>query len=146
METKEIKTGKVVSCTYKGEWLNPINKTIIYYHDVLTDKGDSGNCGTYEKYSAKIKKGAIIEFEIDPKGKIKLLSSSSDNNNYAKPKNNNSSSSFNRIKGQETFLGYAWSYSKDLIIAGKTMKDIEELNKVARFIYDEMGKMLKNEK
>ena len=39
-------------------------------------------------------------------------------------------------------LGYAWSYAKDLIVAGKTMQDVEELNNVARYIYDQIGDML----
>jgi hypothetical protein len=42
-------------------------------------------------------------------------------------------------------LGYAWSYAKDLIIAGKTLQDMEELNAVARYIYNEIGSMLNNE-
>ena len=51
-----------------------------------------------------------------------------------------------RVKGQEAFLGYAWSYAKDLIIAGKTSKDFAELKKVASLIYDEIGTMINNEK
>ena len=51
--------------------------------------------------------------------------------NYSKSKN-----------PQEQMLGYAWSYAKDLIVAGKTMQDVEELNNVARYIYDQIGDML----
>ena len=57
----------------------------------------------------------------------------------------NSKKNRNSQQGQAQYLGYAWSYAKDLIIAGKTMKDVEELNNVARYIYSEIGKMLNEE-
>ena len=99
-----------------------------------------------EKNSPRIKKGAFIEFTIDEKGKIKLVGSSNDKTPMTPTEKKSAGIASNkRVSGQETFLGYAWSYAKDLIIAGKTMDDVDELNKVARFIYDEIGKMLKNE-
>ena len=151
METKNLKFGKVVKCEFTSEWLNPINKKIIYYHDVTTNIGDTARCGTIEKNSPRIKKGAYIEYEIDDNNKMKLNESSADKGSILAPgfdkfvKEIRKESTTSRIKGQEGFLGYAWSYAKDFIIAGKTMDDIEELNKVARFIYNEMGKMLMND-
>jgi hypothetical protein len=107
---------------------------------VSLDNGETAICGTIEKNSTRIAVGAKLEYTINSNGKMSLNSSSNDKKNekpaYEKP------STTNKIKGQEAFLGYAWSYAKDLIIAGKTMDDVEELNNVARYIYGEIGKML----
>jgi hypothetical protein len=138
---KKTKFAKVQSCTFTTEWLNPINKKLLYYHDIVLDNGDTGSCGTIEKNSYRIKKGSYIEYEVDEKGKMKVFGSSNDK----VPLTPTEEKAQARIKGQETFLGYAWSYAKDLMIAGHSMEDIEEVNKMARFIYEEMGKMLNNE-
>jgi len=108
-----------------------------------------------DKNPAKIKKSAMIEYVIDEKAKTKIISSSNDARKIAEAavankeakveKLMNSSYTSQRIKGQEAFLGYAWSYAKDLVIAGKTMEDMEELHKIAKFIYDNIGEQLKNE-
>jgi hypothetical protein len=109
-----------------------------------------------DKNSTRIKKGAILEYTIDASAKTKVISSSNDAKKIAeaaveikKEKGLKSQRAFEsdkqRIKGQEAFLGFSWSYAKDLIIAGKTSKDLEELNEVARYIYNEIGKMLNNE-
>lgn len=147
-----IRLGKVASCVFDKEWLNPVSKKIIYYHDVITDMGDILSIGVMEKNSARIKKGAMIEYILDQAGKTKIISSSSDAKKIAEQavaekqlRGERASVSMNRTKGQETYLGFAWSYAKDLIIAGKTMNDVEELNKVARYIYEQMGKMLNQE-
>jgi len=153
---KTIHYGKIDSCTYKTEWLNPISKKIIYYHEVITNEGHVCTIGTIDKNSIRIKKGSMIEYTIDEKGKTRLLSSSNDANKIAEAAVNSKQAkeqkiynsgaiSKTRAKNQEMFLGYAWSYAKDLVIAGKTMKDVAELNKVARYIYDEIGKILNNE-
>ena len=139
----EVKTGKIASVTLKSEWINPITKKTVYYHDVLIDNGDSASVGVMDITSPKIKKGAKIEYEIDAKGKMKIHSSSAEKKKAA-PKENAPIGL--RVKGQEAFLGYAWSYAKDLIIAGKTSKDFAELKKVASLIYDEIGQMINNEK
>ena len=151
-----VKFAKVASCIYNKEWLNPISKKIIYYHDVILDNGDICNIGAMDKNSIRIKKGAKLEYIIDVNAKTKVISSSNDAKQIAakavsekKEKVQKIAESMEtdrqRIKGQEAFLGYSWSYAKDLIIAGKTMKDVKELNNVARFIYNEIGKMLMNE-
>jgi hypothetical protein len=152
---KTVLFGKVASCKFDKEWLNPISNKIIYYHDVITDTGHICNIGSMEKNSIRIRKGAMLEYCIDEKCKTKLISSSNDakkiseaavkNKEEKVEKLMNENSDRQRIKGQEAFLGYSWSYAKDLIIAGKTMKNVEELNKVARYIYEEIGKMLNQE-
>lgn len=143
-----IKSATIESCKFTSEWLNPANKKIIYYHEVTTSLGDLASCGTMEKNSPRIAVGAKIEYSINENGRLMLHSSSNDKKEEKKEESTSKDSkSFtsNRIKGQEAFLGYAWSYAKDLIIAGKTSKDMEELNAVARYIYDEIGLMLLGE-
>jgi hypothetical protein len=46
---------------------------------------------------------------------------------------------------QEQYAGYAWSYAKDLLIAGKTSQDMDELKAMAEYIYNNIGKMINNE-
>jgi len=152
---KTVHFGKVVSCKFEREWLNPISKKIVYYHEVVTDMGDIISIGSMDKNPAKFKKNAMIEYVIDEKAKTKIISSSNDARKIAEAamamkeakveKLMGSSYEKQRIKGQEAFLGYAWSYAKDLLIAGKTMSDMEELQKMAKFIYDNIGDQLNNE-
>lgn len=151
---KTIFYGKVASCIFEKEWLNPLSKKIIYYHDVITDNGHVLSVGTMDKNSVRIKKGAVLEYTIDENSKCKIISSSTDVNKIAeqamidkqqREEKELIKSEKTRIKGQEAYLGFTWAYAKDLIIAGKTMEDMEELNKVARFIYEEIGKMLNQE-
>jgi hypothetical protein len=147
-----IKKEKIVNCRYLDKWMNPMSKKFVYYHEVITNEGSVLNIGAMDKNSIRIKVGATIEYLTDEKGKTKIISSSNDASKIAekaiqeKEASKNNFVSGGRIKGQEAFLGYAWSYAKDLLIAGKTMNDMEELNKMARFIYDEIGKILSNEK
>jgi hypothetical protein len=141
----KVKTGTVKSVKFTSEWLNPMSKKIIYYHEVTTDSGDFASCGTIEKDSHRIAVGAKIEYEINENGRMILHSSSNDKKQEEEQKDSKSENKKSRIKGQEAFLGYAWSYAKDLIIAGKTSKDLKELDKVAKHIYDEIGKMLQGE-
>ena len=151
---KTIHYGKIVSSAFETEWLNPLSKKIIYYHDVITDSGHILTIGTMEKNSNRIKKGVVIEYTVDEKAKTKLLSSSVDATKIAeqavldkqsREEKEQVKTEKTRIKGQEAFLGYTWSYAKDLLIAGKTMQDMEELNKMARYMYEEIGKMINQE-
>jgi hypothetical protein len=136
------KISKIVKSTFTTEWKAP-NGAVLYYHELIMDNGDKGTCGIKEKSPPRIWSGANVTYSIDDKNKIKIISSDMDN----QPQQTTTGKTFNKhnTSKQDTFIGYAWSYAKDLIIAGKTMEDVEELNKVARFIYDEIGKMLQNE-
>lgn len=137
------KTAKIVKCVVTNEWQNPAG-TITYYHELTMDNLDVGTIGKMTKYPKELSEGVSLVYTIDEKKKIKVVTSSMDN------KMDKSSKSYGGMKQQgprkqEDFLGYAWSYAKDMVVAGKTMNDVEELNKMARYIYDEIGKMLKNE-
>ena len=137
------KTSKVVKCIFSNEWKNP-SGSLTYYHDVTLENGDTGSIGAMEKYPKKFTEGATIDYNIE-NGKIKIVSvNENPKENYQKKSSGNNFTQ-NRGTKQEQFLGYAWSYAKDLIVAGKTSEDLDELNKCARYIYDEIGKMLNNE-
>lgn len=129
-------TSKISSSVFSNEWTNPSGGT-TYYYDITFENGDSGSIGVTDINSEKVRVGTELTYTII-NGKIKVQQMPNTptpkytgNRNYSKGKNS-----------QEQFLGYAWSYAKDLIIAGKTMQDVDELNKVARYIYNEIGDML----
>jgi hypothetical protein len=137
------KTSKVVKCIFSNEWKNP-SGSLTYYHDVTLENGDTGSIGAMEKYPKKFTEGAIIDYNLE-NGKIKIVSTNDNPKESYQKKSSTTNYSQNRGTKQEQFLGYAWSYAKDLIVAGKTSEDLDELNKCARYIYDEIGKMLNNE-
>lgn len=153
---KTVKKGEVLSCIYIDKWMHPMSKKFIYYHEVVIHNGDVVSIGVMEQNSKRIELGATIYYTLKPDGKATLITSSNDNqksnsseSNQTKETNTEKETKKEfvksaKVKGQEAFLGYAWSYAKDFVIAGKTMKDVKELNDVARYIYDEIGKMLNN--
>ena len=145
MSNKEI-TGTVLKCQFTSEWQNPAGN-IVYYHDVTIDNGMTVAIGTAEKNAEKISQGKVITFVMNG-NKAKLtqigtpgVPSQTPSAKKSTPKSSGGSSKGSRI---EEYLGYTWGYAKDLIIAGKTMKDVEELNKVARYIYEQVNDMLLN--
>ena len=95
--------------------------------------------------SEKIQVGTQVTYTMI-NNKIKVTPMS----NQTKPTTSTQSnySSYNKSKGNshQQFLGYAWSYAKDFVVAGKTMQDVEELNQVARYIYDQIGDMMNDNK
>ena len=145
METKE---SKIVKCIFTNEWKNP-SGSLTYYHELTLENGDVGNCGALEKCPPKMREGSTLTYTIDEKNKIKIVmggnESFASNLPYVKGKGYGSSTGGKYgVKKADDFLGYAWSYAKDFVIAGKGMSDVEEMNKVARYIYNEIGKMLDN--
>lgn len=140
------KQSTVNSCIFSGEWKAP-NGSIFYYHDLTLENGDAGPCGIVgQKNPDSIKPGAVINYTIDEKGKIKLISSQTTAfTQGAQKQGGGKSSGYNKgPKQPDEFLGYVWGYAKDLVIAGKTMEDVETINKMARYMYDEIQKMLQN--
>jgi hypothetical protein len=134
------KTSTITASKFSNEWENPSGGT-TYYFDIEFANGEIGSTGVAQKNSPKITVGNEITY-IKTGNKIKIT-------NFKQPANSQNSvqktTTYKKTSAQDAYLGYAWSYAKDLIIAGKTMDDVEELNAVARYIYDEIGKMLINE-
>lgn len=143
---KNLLKGKILQCEYKDEWLNPASNKKLYIHEIVTDNGGKGQVFTVEKNSPRISVGTYIEYEYDfIKDKIKIHSSSVDKSPTISKTGEKLEvkSKLPPSARQESYLGYAWSYAKDLIIAGKGIKDVEELDKVATYIYERIGKQLK---
>ena len=132
----------IKSSSFSNEWTNPSGGT-TYYYDVVLENGDRGSIGVTEKSSPKVKVKSNITYTIsNNKIKVTMINdNASTQSNTRQPVKQ-----YNRNSKQESFLGYSWSYAKDFVVAGKTMKDVEELNKVARYIYEEIGKMLNENK
>ena len=145
---KNLLKGKILQCDFKGEWINPTNKAKLFIHEIVTDNGGKGQVLTIEKNSPRISVGTYIEFEYDfVKDRIKIHSSSVDKSPTISKTGEKLEvkSKLPPSARQDSYLGYAWSYAKDLIIAGKGLKDVEELDKVATYIYERIGKQLKGE-
>ena len=134
------KTAKILKCTFTRDWLNP-KKQLVYYHLLQLDNGDVGTIGTMEKTPDKIKEGTTINYTIDG-DKIKLSTESAFQ--AKKAKSGGGGIYKKREMSDEEYIGYAWSYAKDLIIAGKKMKDFKELKELARAIYGEI-KLIREE-
>lgn len=133
------KTSVIKTSNFSNEWLNPSGK-LVYYYDLVLENGDTGSVGIMNKGSEDVQVGTEINYTLS-NNKIKIVRESSQT--FSKP-NKPTYNNYKNKNGQEQFLGYAWSYAKDLIIAGKGMEDVDELNQVARYIYDEIGTMLKS--
>ena len=135
------KTSIIKRSTFTSEWVNS-GGTLTYWYDIELENGEIGSVGVAQKGSPKITVGSEITYYKENAKKIKIVKLHSSTVSNAPPANQKT---YKKSASQDAYLGYAWSYAKDLIIAGKTMDDVEELNAVARYIYDEIGKMLIHE-
>mgnify|MGYP003352535985 CR=1 FL=1 len=109
------KTSIIKSSSFSNEWKNPSGGS-TYYYDLVLENGDTGSTGVAQMNSPKIQKGTEITYTLNGL-KLKIVnvestSAASVNGFKAKPKPSQ----------QDQFLGYSWSYAKDLLIAGKTLE------------------------
>ena len=141
-DSMKEKESKVTKSTFSNEWQNPSGGT-TYYFDLILANGDTGSIGVMDKNSEKVVVGYELNYTMI-NGKIKAVSMPN-NAPTSKPSSGGTTTRPYGKPNHNSFLGYTWGYAKDLIIAGKTMKDVEELNQVARYIYNEIGKMLDEE-
>lgn len=137
------KKAKITNIKFTSEWFNPNSQSVIYYHEIEFSNGDKGNIGAVEQLPAKLAKGMTIWYTKDGV-KIKKVDEPQSSQSQKKPNKPTSSKKvgYGKAYNPEDFLGYVWGYSKDLIIAGKTMQDVEELKLVANAIYKEVTSML----
>ena len=102
------KKGKIASITYTKDWKAP-DQTILYYHVVLFESGESGSCALKSKNQYDV--GDSVEYELNG-DKLRILSKSGSDkqqfNNYRK-----SSGS----KKPDDYLGFVYGYAKDIHIA-----------------------------
>ena len=135
-------TSKITKSNFSNEWTNP-SGGITYYFDLVFENGMTGSIGVQDKNSDKIKVGNDLTFSI-VNNKIKVAQMSNNSFKPQAPSTSTRKTYTNSRNSKEQYLGFTWGYAKDLIIAGKSMKDVEELKKVANFIYNEIGEMLEN--
>jgi hypothetical protein len=132
------KTSIIKASTFSNEWKNPSGGSTFYY-DIVLDNGDKGSTGVTQKDSPKVQVGTEITYTLNGL-KLKIVnveSTSASAPSGYKPKS--------KPLSQDQYAGYAWSYAKDLLIAGKTIQDMDELKAMAEFIYNNIGKMISNE-
>ena len=136
------KTSIIKKSTFTSEWVNS-GGSLTYWYDLELENGEIGSVGVVQKDSPKILVGAEITYYKENAKKIKIVKHHSSTTSIGT--SSSTAKTYKKAATQDAYLGYAWSYAKDLIIAGKTIKDMEELNSVARYIYNEIGSMLNNE-
>jgi hypothetical protein len=133
-----IKQSKVISIVLDKLWNNPNNNTTVYYYFIKLENGDFGSCGRMVENPLDMQVGCTINYEMDGT-KIK----------YIKPQQQVSSTQSSERKktaykkAPDDFLGYAYAYAKDLVVAGKTKpKDITDLKEIAEIIYSHVTTLL----
>lgn len=109
------KKAKITRTVFKNEWAGPNGS--VYYHDIELDNGDKGSIGSKEKMPVKLNPGSELTYTID-NGKIKAVNAPSGGGSF-------SGSGKKGPDPKVQIVGFAMSYSKDLVIAGKV--DIKQL-------------------
>jgi hypothetical protein len=105
------KKAKITKCSFTKEWGEGSSKT--FFHDIELDNGDKGSIGAKEKNPDKLKTGSELTYTIESGqygNKIKAVNS--------QPVYGGGGGK----KGPDPkvqIVGFAMSYTKDLIIAGK---------------------------
>lgn len=107
------KKAKITRTTFKNEWTG--NGNTVYYHDIELDNGDKGSIGSKEKMPAKLNPGQELTYtiEADNRGGFKIKA--------VNPQQGGGGFTGGR-KGPDPkvqIVGFAMSYTKDLIVAGK---------------------------
>ena len=126
------KKSKITKSVFSNEWTNPGGGT-TYYYDIEFENGDKGAVGVSTKDSDRVLVGQNVMYKMNG-NKIKITEVIREFTSSKK--------TYGKKLSHDSFLGYSWSYAKDMVVAGKTMEDVEELNNMARYIYNEIGKML----
>ena len=129
------KTSVIKSCDFTHEKENAKYKTVYYYFAIAFANGESGSIGTKYRYPDKLIIGQEVHYILDEKTKkVKLANPQydkphPDNKPAAKPHVNMSHVQNQENKQAETappvkqkksadsYLGFAFSYSKDITCA-----------------------------
>jgi hypothetical protein len=106
------KKAKIKRTVFKNEWKG--SNGSVYYHEVELDNGDKGQIGCKENMPVKLNPGNELTYTIEPDGrggfKIKAVQQAG------------GFSGGGGKKGPDPkvqIVGFAMSYTKDLIIGGK---------------------------
>lgn len=114
------KTAKITRTTFKQKWTGGGNT--VFYHDIELDNGDKGSIGAKEEMPSKLNPGSTLTYTIDG-NKIKAVQSAPTNNFSGGKK---------APDPKVQIIGFAMSYTKDLIVGGKVgIQDLEkEFNRI----------------
>lgn len=107
------KKAKITRTTFKNEWKGTNGS--VFYHDIELDNGDKGSIGAKEQMPAKLNPGQEITYTIDG-NKIKAVNTAG-GGGFA---------GGGGRKGPDPkvqIVGFAMSYTKDLIVADKIKVD-----------------------
>lgn len=126
------KKAKITRTTFKNEWKG--DKGSVFYHEIELDNGDKGEIGAKEQLPSKLNPGEELTYTIEA-GKYgnKIKAVAPTGGGFAG----------GGRKGPEPktqIIGFAMSYSKDLIVAGKV--DIKQLPETFERIYQLMASKL----
>jgi len=134
------KTSKVKKCNPTSDWKSPAGTT-IYYHEVEFENGDKGTCGRNKKAPDDMSVGSEVEYTITDT-KIKFIKQIGQAY-MEKSQSSSAVKTYSSKKNPQEFLGYAYAYAKDMVIAGKaTDQDVADLKFVAEAIYGHIKDML----
>jgi hypothetical protein len=124
------KKAKITRTTFKNEWTG--NGNTVYYHDIELDNGDKGSIGSKEKMPARLNPGTELTYTIDG-NKIKAVNAASGGGGFTG----------GGKKGPDPkvqIVGFAMSYTKDLIVAGKVEIKLlpETFDKIHKLMSDKL--------
>lgn len=141
-----IKTSKIKKCQIQSKWLSPTLNKYVYYHELIFENGDFGVCGRMVENPEDMKVGCNMEYDINGT-KIKFIRNADepqqDRGGYSKRGGDRKNG---YKKKPDEFLGYAYSYAKDLVVAGKTSKkNLQDLQTIATTIYAHITTLLMQE-
>lgn len=143
-----IKTAEVVQLNPSSEWMNPKSNSLIYYYFIVLNDMTTGTIGTTIKDDPKLAVGKTINYrqegmkiiyEKNPELARAIGANKANSTTRTSPKPKADYVPRSSVKNQSDFLGQAWSYAKDLILAGKTLEDVKNMSEIANAIYDEIG-------
>jgi hypothetical protein len=132
-KTTMEKKAKITRTTFKQEWKG--DKGSVFYHDIELDNGDKGSIGAKEQMPAKLNPGQELTYTIEAGqhgNKIKAVAPAGGSGGFGGSR-----------KGPEPktqIIGFAMSYTKDLVVADKV--NMDHLPSVFQTIYKLMADKL----
>ncbi len=127
----DVGTGIIKYSEFIKEWISP-QKSVIYYHRLQFEDGKIINIGKKEKNPAIFLPGNEFTYKVtnvDANGKSTKWTTYipyGGNNETKKQVPKTRKTTPKKVGGKpvkkEDFIGYAMSYAKDLVVAGKTSK------------------------
>jgi hypothetical protein len=140
-----MKTSIIKSIKETGTWQPPSGE-LLHYHEIHFDNGDNGSAGLKKSDLGKYNVGDSVEYDFNPNGKLKIIGKAGSQSTQPQQQYEKKPP-FVPYTKEIDYLGFAASYSKDLVIAGKTTKkDIEDFKKILAEIYPYIQDMVKNSK